>query len=115
MRNRAGAVNAVQRTVTDYGQDPARGVVLSLFADIIWRAQGNAVRAYRGDQSDPSQSFNGYAAPIQHFDTPGAPARNSVIYKDPVRGDLPDAGGDVESIDDPTMRILAERLRRRQS
>jgi len=114
MRTRNAAVNAVRQEVVDYGPDPRRAAVLGLGADLIARVQGCFTAAYRGDQSDPSQSFYGYGPPLQKFT--GTGGRNSVVYTDPAMATLPNAGGaDVESIDDPTMRILAERLRRRQT
>lgn len=107
------AANAYRREITEYGADPRRGPVLGLFNDIWQRAQGKRVLAYRGDQSDPSSSFYGWGPQLQQFT--GTGAANSIVYKDPAAATLANAQGDIESIDDPTMRILADRLRRRQT
>lgn len=111
--SRQPAVNAYQRTITEYGSDPRQGPVLGLFNDVWARAQGRRVKAYRQDQSDPSQSFYGWGPQLQQFT--GTGAANSIVYKDPAANTLANAQGDIESIDDPTMRILADRLRRRQT
>jgi hypothetical protein len=105
------AVNAVRREVTEYGGDPADSRVLHLGADIIARAQGRLVKVYRGDQSDPSQSFYGWGPRLQKFSATGG--ANSVLYGNILQGTLENEPAEGDSIDDPAMRILANRLRRR--
>lgn len=108
------AVNARMRTVTDFiGDPPADARVQHLSSDIFTRVQGRLVGVYRGDYSDPSQSFYGWGPKLQKFT--GTGAANQVVYGNLMQGTLEnDPGGDGNQLDNPALRILAARLRARR-
>lgn len=109
------AVNAVRREVTEFAGDPvADARAAHLAADYIARVQGRLVRVYRGDQSDPSQSFYGWGPRLQKFT--GTGGANSVLYGNMLQGTLEnDPGGGPDELDNPAMRVLAARLRSRHT
>lgn len=112
-RNAGAAANAVVRAVVDYFGDPDNeSRSAHLFHDIWSRAgAGLGAHVFIGDQSDPSRTFYGWGPELQRFT--GTGGRNGVIYGNIMQGDLANApAGDGMSIDDPTQRIFADRLRR---
>lgn len=112
-RNAGAAVNAVVRTVVDFFGDPENDARAAHLSTDIWHRAGQGLLAhvFIGDQSDPSRSFNGWGPQLQRFS--GTGAANGVIYGNLMQGDLANApAGDGMSIDDPTQRIFADRLRR---
>jgi hypothetical protein len=110
------AVNARRREITEFVGDPADSRVLGLARDMTLRVQGRLVRVYRGDQSDPSQSFYGWGPQLQQFKGTGG-AVNGVIYGNLMQGTLEnDPGFDgLDQLDNPSMRVLANRLRTRRT
>jgi hypothetical protein len=105
--------NQFIRPAAEFGVGPDAAQGLGLFREIWSRIQGARTHPYGPEKSDPSITFNGYAASPQAFE--GFNAQGGAIpYRNGGNATL--ATGLVEGpLGDPARRIFAARLKRQTS
>lgn len=112
-RNRAAAANAQIRPVTEYVGDLLGSIPALAFGAWDTRARrGVLAQALVGEKGDPSRTFYGAVAqPVQHFTGAAGRIGNPLQYRD-GQATLDKEISD-ESLSNPSLRVFADRLRRR--
>lgn len=107
------AANRYQRTITEYGADPNDQRTIGLMSGLWQRAQSKWAGRYGVANGDPGGSFTGTLTRDQafmHGTVPMGANPNSFRNGDAAQID----SGLIEGpMGNPTMRIFADRLKRR--